>query len=269
LLGGAQSFIVAGALTWGLLLVGPQNTGKVMAWVGMSLSAAFAVGAPAGTTLYDNHGFTAIALATMLVPVATLPLVASLRRVAPPPRARASFGRVAGAVWVPGLGLALGAVGYGAISTFIPLLYAERGWSPVWLAFTALSVAFVGGRVVLGHLPDRVGGARVALVCVTVAAIGQALIWLAPWSALALLGVVLTGSGYALVYPGFGVEAIRRAPPENRGLAMGAYTAFFDISLGVTSPALGLLAETAGFGAVFLASMLFALGAAGIAMRLR
>ncbi|MGE0746658.1 MAG: MFS transporter, partial [Rhodospirillales bacterium] len=42
LLGGAQSFIVAGALTWGLLLVGPQNTGKVMAWVGMSLSAAFA-----------------------------------------------------------------------------------------------------------------------------------------------------------------------------------------------------------------------------------
>jgi MFS family permease len=31
LLGGAESFIVGGALSWGLALAGPQNTGKVMA----------------------------------------------------------------------------------------------------------------------------------------------------------------------------------------------------------------------------------------------
>jgi MFS family permease len=42
-LGGAESFIVSGAL------VGPQNTGKVMAWVGTAMYVAFAVGAPAAT----------------------------------------------------------------------------------------------------------------------------------------------------------------------------------------------------------------------------
>jgi MFS family permease len=54
-LGVAESLIVTGALSWGLALMGPQNTGKVMSWVGTSLYAAFAVGAPAGTALYPDE----------------------------------------------------------------------------------------------------------------------------------------------------------------------------------------------------------------------
>jgi predicted MFS family arabinose efflux permease len=69
------------------------------------------------------------------------------------------------------------------------------------------------------------------------------LIWLAPSSAFALIGATLTGLGYSLVYPGLGVEAVRSAPPQSRGLAMGAYTAFLDLSLGLSGPALGLVAS--------------------------
>src|SRR5439155_4128177 len=130
---------------------------------------------------------------------------------------RPAFTSVAGAVWLPGLGVAISGVGFGAITTFVVLLFAEQGWGPAWLAFTALSVAFIAGRLAFGHLPDRAGGARVALVCVLVEAAGLALIWQAPGYPLALLGVTLTGLGYSLVYPGFDVEAIRRAPPESRG----------------------------------------------------
>jgi hypothetical protein len=39
------------------------------------------------------------------------------------------------------------------------------------------------------------------------------------------------------VYPGFGVEAVRRASPESRGLAMKAYTASLAMALGLASPA--------------------------------
>src|SRR5213596_1007337 len=80
-LGAGESFIITGAQTWGLALAGARNTGKVLAWMGTAMYAAFALGAPAGTILYGSHGFTAIALATTLAPLATLLLVARLRRV--------------------------------------------------------------------------------------------------------------------------------------------------------------------------------------------
>jgi len=125
-----------------------------------------------------------------------------------------------------------------------------------------------GGTTDLRPLPDRIGGAKVALVCVLIEAVGQALIWLAPCSTMALFGAAVTGLGYSLVYPGFGVEAVRHAPPQSRGLAMGAYTAFLDLALGFANPALGLVASGAGLGAVFLVSMLVVICAAAIALPL-
>jgi MFS family permease len=266
LLGVAESFLITGALSWGLALLGAQHTGKVMSWVGTALYAAYAVGAPVGTALYARYGFGAIALAAMLIPLLTLLLVAPLRRVVVPAVAnRPKLSQVLGAVWLPGLGVAISGVGFGAITTFIVLLYAQQGWEQAWLAFTLLSVAFMAGRLFFGHLPDKIGGAKVARVCILLEAVGQALIWLAPGPTLALVGVTLTGLGYSLVYPGFGVEALRRSPPESRGLAMGAYTAFLDLSLGLSSPVLGLVAGSAGLGAVFLVSAVVVLGAVGIA----
>jgi MFS family permease len=267
-LGGAESFIVTGALSWGLALAGPQNTGKVMAWVGLAMYVAFAVGAPVGTALYGSYGFAAIALATMLIPLVTLLLVAPVRPVAPLPNARPAFTKVIGVVWMPGVGLALSSFGFGAITTFIVLLFAQHGWGHAWLGLTVFAGAFVLGRAMFGHLPDQVGGAKVAFVSVLIEAAGQALIWIAPGPSLALLGAAVTGFGYTLVYPGFGVEAVRRAPPENRGLATGAYTAFLDVALGLANPALGLVGSRAGMGAVFLVSALSVAGAAVVALRL-
>ena len=80
---------------------------------------------------------------------------------------------------MPGLGLAISGVGFGAITTFIVLLFAQNGWGQAWLALTLLCVAFILGRVFFGHLPDR-KGAKVVVVCVLIESAGLALIWLAP-----------------------------------------------------------------------------------------
>ena len=72
----------------------------------------------------------------------------------------------------------------------------------------------------------------------------------------------------SLVYPGFGVEAVRSAPPQSRGVAMGTYTAFLDLSLGLASPALGFIAQVVNLEAVFLISAVVVLGTAAIALRL-
>jgi len=262
LLGVMESFVITGALSWGLARAGASNSGKVMSWVGTALYAAFALGAPLGTWLYARHGFAAIGLATMLLPLATIAVVAPLRGNQPTSSTAPPFGEVIRAIWRPGAALALSGVGFAAITTFVPLLFAERGWSHAWMALTAFSVAFVVARVAFGHLPDRLGGARVALACMVIETAGLALIWRASGAQGALAGVTLTGLGYSLVYPGFGIEALRAAPPQSRGVAMGTYTAFLDLALGVASPVLGLIAAARGLGAVFLVSAAVVLGTA-------
>jgi MFS family permease len=267
-LGGAESFVITDALSMGLTMGGPRNAGTVIAWIGTALWAAYGAGAPAGALLYERYGFASTALATTLLPLAGLLLVAPLRALPATADASPSIRRVVRAVAVPGVGIALTAVGFGAVTTFGALMFAERGWGGAWIAFTVLSAVFILGRVTFGHLPDRVGGARVALVCVVVEAAGMATIWLAPSPLLVFLGAAITGAGYSLVYPGFGLEAVRLAPPEAKGLAMGAFTAFLDLALGVSNPALGLVANHTGITSVFLVSTLVVLCAAVVALRL-
>lgn len=247
-----ESLIVTGALGWGIGLVGAQHAGKVMAWNGIAMYGAYALGAPLGVALNSGWGFTGIAVATIFIPLLALAIVAGVRAVAPTATRRAPFYKVLGAVWVPGMGLAFCSVGFGVITAFIALLFAARDWGNASLAFTAFGLAFIGARLLFGHLPDKIGGARVALVCVVIEAVGQLLIWGADTAAMAYLGAALTGFGYSLAFPGFGVEAVKRAPAQNRSLAMGAYVAFLDISLGLSSPLAGALAGTWGIGAVYL-----------------
>ena len=269
LLGCAESLIVTGALGWGVGMVGPQNAGKVMAWIGIAMYGAYAAGAPIGVAVDARWGFAGIAVATALIPLVALAVVLGLRATAPAAHRRTPFYKVLGAVWVPGLGLALSSVGFGVITTFSALLFAARGWGPASMAFTAFGVAFIGARLFFGHLPDKLGGARVALVCVLVEVVGQLLIWGADDAVLAGVGAALTGFGYSLAFPAFGVEAVRRAPPQARGVAMGAYVAFLDVSLGVTGPAAGLIAASAGVGSVYLAGAVMVALSLGVALYLR
>jgi MFS family permease len=254
LLGAAESFVITGAVSWGLGVAGPKNAGRVIAWVGMSMFAALAFGAPLGTALYTFDGFTMVAVATVVIPLMTVLLVIPLAPVGTQRGARTDLRKVLGAVWLPGFGAALSTVGFGAMIAFSSLLSAQRGWNPLWLTFSSFAIALVTARLFFGHVPDKFGGARVALVCVFVESAGLALIWFASNPAAAAAGAALTGFGYSLVYPGLGVEAVQRTPPQSRGLAMGAYTVFLDVALGFGSPALGLIAGWNGLASVFLVS---------------
>src|SRR3954466_11619772 len=265
LLGVMESFVITGVLSWGVALAGPQNTGTVMSWVGTALYTAYAIGAPAGSLLYASHGFAAVGLATMLLPMATLGLVVPLRAIPPHPEGGPPLRDIVRAIWRPGVALALSGVGFAAITTFVPLLFLERGWSHAWLALTTFSIAFMVTRIAFGHLPDRIGGAKVALVCMVVEALGLGVVWQAPGVVVALTGVAVSGLGYALVYPGLGGVAVKSAPPQSRGAAMGTYTAFLDLSLGVASPSLGFIAQAVSLSAVFFVSALVVVATAAAA----
>jgi predicted MFS family arabinose efflux permease len=117
---------------------------------------------------------------------------------------------------------------------------------------TAFGIGFIFVRVALGSLPDRMNGYRVALWSLVVEAIGQAMLWFAPYEIVALAGALVTGLGCALVFPALGVEALKRVLPANRGSAMGAFVAFLDIAYGVSGPAAGAIAGQFGYAAVYM-----------------
>ena len=264
-LGGAESFIITGALSWGLVTGGAKNAGKVMAWLGTALYLAFAVGAPAGTAMYSSYGFISVAFVTCVIPLLTLLFVMPRHFTAIPAPSRPSFTTMIGAVSGPGFGLALSSLGFGAISTFIILYFTEHGWPSGWLALTVYATSFIAARMLFGHLADRIGGARVAFASTLIEATGLIIIWMAPLPGFAFAGAIITGFGYSLVYPGFGVEALRRIPSQNQGLAMGAYTAFLDVALGIANPVLGFIGHKAGLHSVFLVSALVVICSAFVA----
>jgi MFS family permease len=181
---------------------------------------------------------------------------------------RLPFHRVIGQIWREGLALMMQGVGLSGLTAFASLYFLARGWTHAGLVMTAFGVGFILVRVVWGHLPDRVGGFRVALYSLVIEAIGQAMLWRAPNEWVALGGALVTGLGCALVFPALGVELLKRVLPANRGSAMGGFVAFLDIAYGLAGPGAGLVAGQFGYAGVYLLGAASALlGAALVSAR--
>lgn len=270
LLGLAESLFLTGTMSWGIARLGARRTGVVMAWQGIAMYAALAVGGPVGVALMDAAGFAGVAVAAVLAPLAAL-AVALVLPGAPvvPAGPRPSLARVLGLIWRHGLVLALATAPFAALAAFVVLAFADRGWPGAGLAVAAFGCGYILVRLFLAHLPDRFGGVPVAAASLAVEAVGQLLLWAAPVPGAALAGAALTGIGFSLIFPSMGVEALRRAPPESRGVAVGGFMAFFDLAIGVTGPAAGLLVAAAGYPAVFLGGGAACLAALGVLATLR
>src|SRR5271156_3534577 len=171
---------------------------------------------------------------------------------ASPAGQRPPFYRVVGQIWREGLGLMLQGVGLSGLTAFASLYFAAHAWNQAGLVMTAFGIGFIFVRAVLGSLPDKIGGYRVALWSLIVEAAGQITVWGAPHEIVALAGALVTGLGCALVFPALGVESLKRVSPANRGSAMGAFVAFLDIAFGISGPVAGVIAGQFGYAAVYL-----------------
>jgi len=259
LLGVGESLVGVGVIAWGVDLVGPARSSRVLALIGAAIYGALAVGGPIGLVLLDRFGFVGAMAVSAVLPCLGLVVILPMAGVAPHPDAkRPSFWRVMGEIKLHGSIVCLQGIGFAAIGAFFVLYFLRQDWSYAGLGLTAFGGGFVLVRILFGHLPDRIGGLPVAIGSLAVEAIGQALIWSAPSPIFALIGAFLTGLGCSMIFPAMGREVVHLVAPHLRGTALGGFAAFQDLAYGLTGPLLGLVADRTGYGSVFLIGALAA-----------
>lgn len=259
-LGFGESQLIVGMFGWGIGTAGQARSGTVLAWTGMAMYGAIAVGAPIGFWLYGRGGLLLVGAVSILLPAMAALIAFPVAPVPTHEGRRQSFWRVIGLIWQPGLAVLLQGVGFAAIGAFVSLDFASKGWQGTGIALSCFGGAFVLVRIIAGHLPDRIGGSRVAIASLALEAVGQWLLFQAPNAHIALLGAAITGAGCSMIFPALGLEVVRRVPPQIRSTALGGFAAFQDIAYGLTGPITGLLATAYGYPSVFAAGALCAVG---------
>ncbi|WP_154941630.1 MFS transporter [Klebsiella michiganensis] len=241
-LGVGESFTATGATLWGIKTVGAIHTSRVISWNGVATYVAMAVGAPLAVMLNGYFGISGFATVVILAAAVGLLYARTRQDVSVTAGIRAPFHVVARKIWPYGLGLALGTVGFGVIATFITLYFSAHSWQGAAFTLSLFSIGFICIRLILGNTITRYGGVRVSLICFAIECIGLLIIWSASSAWMAGMGAFLTGSGFSLVFPALGVEAVKQVEEQNQGTALGTYSAFLDLALGLTGPVAGWVA---------------------------
>jgi predicted MFS family arabinose efflux permease len=165
----------------------------------------------------------------------------------------------------PGIALSLGVVGFAAVAAFLVLHLDARGIGHGAETFAAFAATVVLVRLLGGDLPDRVGPVPCALGAALIEALGLALIGLAESAPVAIAGAMIMGGAYSTLYPALALIVVDQVGEDRRGVALGTFTACFDLGVGLGSPLVGAFATAAGYSAAFYVGAVCALGAAAVA----
>lgn len=258
--GCGEGMVGASPVNWAILHTGEQHTAMAISYNGIATYSAMAVGAPLGLLLANNLGYWSLGLLTIITGLAgwwSAIAKKALRGAQDAPKI--AFLKVLKLVAPYGTGLTLAGIGFGAISTFITLYFIYKSWVNPAICITGFSVFFILGRLFFSRSIAAYGGLNVAIVSMVVEGIGLVVLWAAGNHYLAIAGASITGLGFSLIFPALGYEAVRRVSASNKGAALGAYGLFIDISLGITGPLIGFVANHLGMNYIysFSASLVF------------
>jgi arylsulfatase A-like enzyme/MFS family permease len=268
-LGAGEGMVFTAGATWVVDLAPPERRGRVLGLYGLAVWTGLSLGPPIGDALLRASSFDAVwafacvspAIGAMVALQVPDPFRPGERTERGPLIARESLG--------PGIALSLATVGYAAMASFIVLDVESHGSGHGAVAFTAFAATVVVTRLVLGGLPDRIGPLRCAAGAAGVETVGLALIALANGLPLALAGSIAMGAAFSLLYPSLSLLVVNRVPYHRRGAALGTFTAFFDLGVGLGGPLTGAAAALSGYsGAFWLASACGLASGAVIALRL-
>lgn len=263
---GEASLFTAGAV-WTVSLAPHSRRGQLIGLYGVSMWGGISVGTFLGAVLqpfgYDAvWGFSAAAAVAGLALISVVPADSRAERPA------GGSGLLLRPALMPGVALALAAAGYAGLAAFVVLHLRARGIHSGAYVLSGYSAVYAGTRLFIGHLPDKLGPRRVAVWSGLVEAAGLLIIAVAPNLPVAVLGSVIMGAGFSLLHPSLALMVMNLTERSKQGAAIGAYTSFWDLGLGVWGPLVGVIATGLGYPAVFVVGAACAAAASAMALRI-
>lgn len=247
--------VCGSALVAELLPAGSHGRGAGL--YGVAVGIPLLVGLPLSTWAVDQVGFLPVFLGGAVLPLLGIPALALLPRLygteraaEPPVRATAA------AIWRPWLPMFSGSVAFGALVTFVPLMFAE---DPVAAsaALLLMSGMALATRWLTGVVGDRraVPG-RWLLAGLLLTGIGLLGVALIGSPVLAVVCVALYGAGFGAVQNESLVMMFRRVSAARASVA---WNVAFDAGQGLGAVVVGALAALSSYAVAFGALAVLAL----------
>ncbi len=253
LLGFGEGMVFTAGATWTVDLAPPGRRGQAIGLFGLSIWSGLSIGPPIGEALLAVGSYTTVWAFAIAVPVLGALIASRIpdHHVALPRAERPPEPLVPRAARAPGLALALCNIGYAALAGFVVLHLERTGAGSGPLVFTAFAVAVVLTRLLAGSLPDRLGPRRCAIAAAAAEGAGLAIVAVSGSALVAGAGAVLMGIGFSTIYPALALLVVEGTDEARTGTALGAFTAFFDVGVGLGAPLVGAIAGLAGYPAGF------------------
>ena len=259
-LGAGEGTVFTAGATWVVDLAPPERRGRIVGLYGLAVWTGLSLGPPIGDLLLRAGGYDLVWAFATAAPLLGAAIASRLPDPHVPSASDEPRALIARESLRSGVALGLGVIGYAAIAAFVILHLEERGIGHGTLAFTVFAVTVVVTRLVGGDLPDRLGPVRCATAAATVEALGLAIVALAPSLPVTLIGAGAMGAAFSTLYPSLLLTVVDRVPESRRGSAVGTFTAFFDVGVGLGGPLTG---AAVALGGVYAAAFWLAAACAG------
>lgn len=250
--GVGDGWLFTAAVTWVVDLAPAERRGQMIGLFGVAVWGGLSVGSVLGQAVFQALSYEAVWVLATMLPLAGAALALRLRdpHVPVPAASRPGFALPREAV-SPGIALALANIGFGTMAGFVVLHLDARGVAHSATAFTVFAAAVVVTRLIAGRAPDRFGAGPTAAAAFAAETVGLAIIALAQSFPVAVLGALVMGCGFSLLFPALALAVVGRVDDRQRGVALGAFTAFFDIGVGLGGPLAGAVAAVWNYPEAF------------------
>ena len=252
-LGAGEGMVYTAGSAWVFDLAPAEQRGRFIGYYGLAIWGGLSLGPPIGELLLRASSFEMVWAFAMAAPLLgafiAWRIPDTYQNVSPEPiEARTLIERHS---LLPGLGLALGSMGFASVAAFLVLHLEARDIGHGAGVFAAFAATVVLARLLGGGLPDRYGPVPCIIGVGIVESLGLSAIMLAESLAVAVAGAMAMGAAFSLLLPSLALLAVNRVPESRRGAAMGTLTAFFDIGIGLGAPLAGVAATLGGYPAAF------------------